>query len=592
MLPSRVRSMQATETGKDQQVGASRRLVPTLLVLLAFALRVYQLNAPSLWYDELLELDVARSPVGAMGPQLIRHAAMPLDYYLLHVWLTGGQQEAWVRFPALIFGVLAVPLIYKLGKSLFNKNVGRLAALFLAGSSLAVYYSQNVRPYAMLVFWVLLSFWGVWRAYQTGRFAYWAVVGVGLAGATLTHYFTIFLLLPIGLFVGWKQVFHLKDKQFWPHIIYFITCLMGLVIVFAFTDRLRDLSNVGGRFSTVVVQPESLTAPATEKPNRGAGPPRHLGFVLDTVLIPFSSAEPFSLLTYLVLFLISFLSLWPARKYWASLLLWSWLFLPIVLIYLFLLQRGTFFAVRYILYTLPAYLILVAWGVETVARYLKRWRDHSPPGPRVIRAPSLVVGSWLVVIIILFGFGEVKELTGQYRADAREDWRAVGQLLQHNARPEDVVIAVRAEPAMNWYYPPAQVLFGTYNTSPPIWEAMRHHPRRWFVLSSYSYKVDEGLRNWLKTSGAVTIAIDRRVVVYLQQEGQSSADLLAQVRSFTLPQKALTYATLADQLKMHGDLETSRTFYERAIELAETPDQRDDYQSRLATLAMSPPNSK
>ncbi|GIK38667.1 MAG: hypothetical protein BroJett011_25000 [Chloroflexota bacterium] len=559
----------------------------SFLTLLAFALRVYGLGAPSLWYDELLELDVAQSPFWEIGPQLVRHAAMPLDYYLLYGWLLGGRQEAWVRFPALIFGVLAIPLTYKLAKSLFNKNVGSLAALFLAWSSLAVYYSQDVRPYALLVFWTLLSFWGLWRAYQTRRDRYWGVVIIGLTGASLSHYFALFLLLPIGLFVGWQQLFHLKDRPFWQYTIYFIICLMVLVIIFTFNGRLRDLYNVGSRFSAVVVQPETLTVPAAEKPNRGAGPPRHFGFVWDTMLIPFSSVEPLSLLAYLALLLISLLSLWPSRRYGASLLVLSWLILPIVLIYLFLLQRGTFFAVRYILYTLPAYLILIAYGIESVIRALNSWRQRLIPGSNSRSTPSLLAGSLLVAIITIFIFGEVKELLVLYRADSREDWRAVGQLLQNNARPDDAVIAVRAEPAINWYYPPARAPFGIYNTSQPIWEAMRRHPRRWFVLSSYSYRVDEGLRNWLKANGAVTIAIDRRVVVHLQQEGTSAGELLAQVSTFALPQKALTYATLADQLKAQGDLETSRTFYERAIELAETPSQKVDYESRLATLAMS-----
>src|SRR5512145_807112 len=99
-----------------------------LLTLLAFALRVYQVGASSLWYDELLQLDVARMPWWQIGPQLERHAAMPLDYYLLHGWINWGQPETWVRFPALFFGVLAVPVVYKLATYLFNRRVGYLTA--------------------------------------------------------------------------------------------------------------------------------------------------------------------------------------------------------------------------------------------------------------------------------------------------------------------------------------------------------------------------------------------------------------------------------------------------------------------------------
>jgi hypothetical protein len=271
----------------------------------------------------------------------------------------------------------------------------------------------------------------------------------------------------------------------------------------------------------------------------------------------------------------------------AILLLLGWLFLPIILIYLFLLQRGTFFAVRYILYTLPAYLILVAYGIDTLVTAILNSLITKQHDYYVLNSKKLLWGSLLFLAATPLIFAELNELLTRYSVDAREDWRAVGQLLQNNAEPDDAVIAVKAEPAINWYYPPANAPFGTFSRSEPIWEAIKQHKRRWFVLSSYSFKRDEGLRNWLREQQAVTIAIDRRVVVYIQQEGLTAEELLAQVRTFALPQKALTYATLADQLSQHGDIETSRAFYEKAIELATTPIQKVDYQARLAALAMS-----
>lgn len=562
-------------------------IIITCLSFLAFALRVYQSGGPSFWYDELLELDVVQGSFWDIGPQLVRHAAMPLDYYLLYGWIQFGRQEAWVRFPALLFGTLTVPLIYKLAASLFHKRVGYFAALLLAVTSIAVYYSQDARPYAMLMFWVLLSFWGLWRVYQTGRSQYWAVMIFGLAGAALSHYFTLFLLCPMSLLVGVQQLLHLKNKLFWQHAIYFAIGLMVLIAIFAFNGRLRDLYNVGGRFTTVVTQPETLTVSAAEKPNRGAGPPRHLGFVLTGVLMPFGSADLVSLLVYNTLLLLSLFSLSRPGKVGALFLVLGWLILPIILIYLFLLQRGTFYAVRYILYTLPAYLILVAYGLDRLLQFLGS--GHRPifgqTASRLLPLPAAVVAVALMTVLV---FGESAELRSLYQADAREDWRAVGELLQRNAQPDDAVIAVRAEPALNWYYPPARTPFGAYNTSQPIWDAIRQHQRRWFVLSSYSYKVDQGLRRWLDQNQAVTIAIDRRVVVYLQQEGLTSQELLAQVGAFALPQKALTYAVLGDQFKAQGELESSREFYQKAIELAGTPTQKTDYQMRLSTLSMLP----
>ncbi len=587
----------------------SQLLFISLLTLVAFALRTYQLGLPSLWYDELLELDVAQGSFWEIGPQLERHAAMPLDYYLLHSWIKLGRQEAWARFPALFFGTLAVPLIYVLASRLFNKRVGHLAAGLLACASFAVDYSQEVRPYALLLLLTMFSFWGVWQAYRTGQAKYWGLAILSMVGATLAHYFALFLLLPLGLFVGYQFLLHSRQKKFWQHTLYFGLCILALLLIFALNGRLRHLYNVGGRFSTVVSQPDTLTLPAVEKPNKGSGPPLEVQFFTDSVLMPLATTDPLALLLYNAFLLVACLSLitarWQQRR--AILLLLSWLSLPIILIYFFLLQRGTFFAVRYILYTLPAYLILVAWGIDTLAAAVLgrfRFKFNRSDLPGVLRLNTIALkdaslSNWFFQSqqLLLIGIlalavtplivAEMNELSIHYTATTREDWRAVGQMLQANASPADAVIAVNAEPTMNWYYPPARAPFGLYNRSEPIWAAISEHRRRWFVLSSYSYKRDQGLRDWLRDHQAVTIAIDRRVVVYIQQEDLSVGELLAQVSTFALPQKALTYATLADQLHQQGDLETSRTFYERAIALADTPLQKSDYQSRLAALAMS-----
>ncbi len=557
----------------------------SLLTLLAFALRIYQLGASSLWYDELLGLDVAQSPFWQMGPQLDQHAAMPLDYYLLHGWIKLGRQETWVRFPAFFFGVLAIPLVFKLAACLFKRRVGYLAALLFACASFSIDYSQEVRPYAPLLVLTTLSFWGVWRAYQTERGKYWALTIAGLAGAALTHYFTLFLLLPLGLFV----VFHFNQRRFWQHTAYFGLCVLVLLTVFTFNSRLRHLYNVSYGFSSAVSQPEAFSLPAPEKPNRGSGPSQNMGFFVTSILIPLAAPEPISLLCYSFFFLVALLALTTARlkNRWAILLLFNWLFWPITLIYLFLLQRGTFFAVRYILYTLPAFIILVAYGIEILLSHFSSRHAGTAPSPASFTSRQMLVGGLLVVALTPLIFAEALELQHHYQADSREDWRAVGQLLRDNASPDDAVIVVNAEPAINWYYPPASAPFGTFNRNANVWEAIQQHQRRWFVLSSYSFKRDKGLRDWLRENQAVTIAIDRRVVVHLQQEGLSAKELLDQVRAFALPQKALTYATLADQFKAQDDLETSRTFYQRAIELAGTPAQRADYETRLAALNVS-----
>jgi len=549
-----------------------------LLVLLAFTLRIHQLGAPSLWYDELLELDIAQGPFSAIGPQLPSHAAMPLDYYLMYGWVRMGRQDFWVRWPALFFGVLSIPLTYALARRLFNRRVGYIAALLMTVALFAIRYSRETRPYALLLCCTLIAFLGLWQVYRTHKMHYWLVVMVGLSGAALSHYFTLFLLVPMGLFVAGHQLFHLNQPRYWRHTAYFALALLVLALLFGLNGRILVLYRLSYRFSSVVIQPETLVLPAVEKPNGGSGPPIDSRFFVENVLTPLTATGSSSLLFYNALFMVGLLSLIYRGHHYhrAILFLCGWLLLPILLIYTFLLYRGTFFAVRYILYTLPAYLMIVAYGLDRLAGWLVK-----PVTSRSYRQIALVVG--LVLLVVPALIAQFNDLQAYYAAESREDWRAVGQLLSNHAAPDDVVIAVKAEPAINWYYPPASAPFGTYGRTEPIRAAMAQHPRRWFVLSSYSFKRDEKLREWLAPQ-AVRIVIDRRTVVYLQHKGKSARDLLAEVKQFNLPQKSLTYAFLADQFKQAGDIETSRTFYHQAIALADSAGQKARYEALLAAL--------
>jgi mannosyltransferase len=561
------------------------------LALVAFGLRSHHLGTQSLWYDELLQLDVVQGPFWDVWPQLERHAAMPLDYYLLFGWIRLGRQEAWVRYPALVFGTLAIPVIYTLGRRLFDRSVGTLAAILLSVGSFSVRFSQEVRPYALLTLLTSLSFLGLWQVYKTGRSIYWGLALAGLVAAALTHYFTLFLLLPMGLFVAIHQIRYWPDKATWKKTASFALGLLILLLVFTLAGRLRHLYNVGTRFSTIVSQPEALTIPASDKPNRGSGPPLERSFITDEILSPLGTTAGPASLAYNGLLLFGLLSMarrnQPHRA--GILLLLTWLLLPITLIYLFLLHRGTFFAARYILYCLPAYLLLVAYGLVRLGTFLGRLIFLGPgQSNRKLSGSSLqskvLSGGLFLLLASPLIAAELDELKTYYVDDSREDWRAAGQLISASAGPDDVVMAIKAEPAINWYYRPASVPFGTYGRSEPIWQAMQAHDRRWFVLSSYSLARDKGLRDWLAAQGAVHIPIDWRVAVYFHQAGQSRQEMLAQARTFSLPANALTYAYLAEQYLAAGDLATARTYYQQAVDLAKTGPQKSDYRTRLATL--------
>jgi uncharacterized membrane protein len=96
------------------------RTVALVIVALGFALRLYTLAGESLWYDELLQLDIAQDRLVNIFHRLRGHSAVPLDYLIVHFWIWLGRGEGWVRLPAVFGGTLTLPVAYRLGQALSN----------------------------------------------------------------------------------------------------------------------------------------------------------------------------------------------------------------------------------------------------------------------------------------------------------------------------------------------------------------------------------------------------------------------------------------------------------------------------------------
>ncbi len=129
------------------------------IMLLALGLRLYHLNAQSLWYDEGFSVYLSHKSPGEIVSQTAADIQPPLYYLMLHGWMKlFGDDEPAVRGLSVLFGVLTVPLIYGVARHLFRRHLaGLLAALLLAVSPLHIWYGQETRMYTLLVFLCLLS---------------------------------------------------------------------------------------------------------------------------------------------------------------------------------------------------------------------------------------------------------------------------------------------------------------------------------------------------------------------------------------------------------------------------------------------------
>jgi uncharacterized membrane protein len=151
------------------------------ILLIALALRVHDLGGESIWIDEGFSVRVARLPIPELL-QATRHDIHPPLYYLfLHGWIgLFGSTEVAVRSLSVVWGVLGVWMIGRLGKRLFGTEAGLIAALLLAVSPFHVHYSQEARAYAQNLFFSLLSLTAFLHWMKRGGFA----AGAGYVLAT------------------------------------------------------------------------------------------------------------------------------------------------------------------------------------------------------------------------------------------------------------------------------------------------------------------------------------------------------------------------------------------------------------------------
>jgi uncharacterized membrane protein len=139
------------------------------LILLAFAVRMYRLDAFALRGDESFTvLFVQRTWEGLWRGISTIEPNPPLMYLALRVWIAiAGASEFVTRYFALFFGMLGVPLLYRLAREMFRSNIIALvAAALMAINPYQIWHSQDVRNYTMwptLSLLALVFFWRWWR---------------------------------------------------------------------------------------------------------------------------------------------------------------------------------------------------------------------------------------------------------------------------------------------------------------------------------------------------------------------------------------------------------------------------------------------
>jgi uncharacterized membrane protein len=316
------------------------------IILVAIMLRFPGLDDQSLWRDEAATwLQVN----GALAEVISRTASdnYPPLYNLL-AWISVqlfGHAEWVLRVPSALLGVLNIALLYGLASRIGGRGTGLLAAGLLAFSGYHVWYSQEARMYALLASAATAHAWAMVHFLDRPRAGRALLLGLSGVPLIYAHPYGALTWVGIGLGALWTMVL----RRDWTSLIQLI--LAELLVVLSFVPW--GLILIG-------------RAQSIAKEGFWIGEPTPAFIALQWRKITTSLYILLGLATPFLIFLRHKRGPGPASG-WLPLLL-CWTLVPSILgIIASLLIEPVFFD-RYLLGSLPGFLILFALAMLMPAR--------------------------------------------------------------------------------------------------------------------------------------------------------------------------------------------------------------------------------
>ena len=420
--------------------------MPAALCLLALWLRLRGLGDLSLWVDEAFTWQNSHAPLAELlGARLNVHP--PLYFLMERYWIRlVGESEYALRLSNALLGVLVVPAVWRVARSLAGRAAALAAGLGMAVAPAALSYGREARMYGTLMALAALLLLAAERlaARPTGR--RWLGYGLLALATGLTHYTgmaavgaALVRTVPccrdrvarwlgvhaavLALLAAWGWHFW-QNRDAWAGLVW-----LPWAAPVSIDGQVVDwLTTIGG----LPVGPIGLAA-ALE-------PARRLSLALAASVVAFA--------------LVGLVLLW-VRHGWrlgAALALLS--VAPLVAI-VALEPVRPMWHVRFTLVGMPMVVVLAAVGGARLGGSVPRWRRASArpqarqgstaspswaatPGASPRPFPSEKWGLAMATALAIAAVAP--ELYGSWKAppEQRDDWRAVARAVRPLARPGDV----------------------------------------------------------------------------------------------------------------------------------------------------------
>jgi 4-amino-4-deoxy-L-arabinose transferase-like glycosyltransferase len=565
LASSTINTLQPTTNTTDATRAAR---TPALLVLIgltlvAAGLRFYCLDCYGLWYDEVSSIQVAQRGLSAILTDRFGWMRVQTPLHYLLVWLSiqpldPTASAMLVRLPSALAGLLTPAIVYGLGREMFGRAQGLLAALFVAMSAVHISHSQDARPYVFLTLFTGLTVYCLLMSERTGERRWWLAFAASMAANLLMTYHALTLAVPaLAPYLLWVlyRVWQKRDGEHGRARLR--SAVLSIVII----------ASIG-----IVVLLDILGVPRTP-PNLSqfslASMGDQLGRMLNRLGQVGVEREAEKSLQWVIaaLALLGVLfGIWQRRSR-AVLLCLLMLLVPALLMAV-LRTTNTVFQ-RYVLFTMPFYFLLLANAVVGARELLPgRWQMSG-------RTASGTLGAGL---LMLFGLGLYVYFSPEQHKQLSflADYRGAARYLSERAQPGDLIVLLEEPPqsmqVFDFYWhgsPPASTLNGI---DPRV--HAQPTPRRIYWVVTYALNDPayvEALRNALPRVEFSSVGeFDRLLVLQEDSPGEVTLSLQRMTARMTQANPAFSpnlqaLRTLQGSLlQASGDTEAAANLYRAA----------------------------
>ncbi|MGD1992967.1 MAG: glycosyltransferase family 39 protein [Anaerolineae bacterium] len=416
---------------------------------LAFATRLFRLDAQPIWWDEAISIHLADLSLAEIVDNRAGNLHPPLYFFLLKGWVAlAGDSAFSVRFLSTWSSVLPVPALYAFGRRWLGHRVGWIAAVFSVLSPLYLAYAQEARVYALLPLIYLALLGAACRVGCVSSSFRWRDVlflAATEALALALHYTSLFAVA----FVLLALVIQLRRRRTALIRLAVAQLLVALLLLPWLVAVLTHADALGARLEMSNWQDEPVTLAHFVRLIWVFQLTGQTGLIAELSAIVVTTL----LAGILVLALALLMSRSDGRRTTTALLL-AWL-LPLALAFLVWWLRPRSHP-RYVVAFTSAFLLLVAYAIDRLLQWSRIGR-------------AVAVGL-TVTLIVPFGHGLYVHHTPRF---AKDDTRGVAAAIAARAEPGDLILVPPEDWSVPYYYDgPAQIDMSWAGDDPADWQRL------------------------------------------------------------------------------------------------------------------------